>query len=512
MRGFGLFVAVGLVGSLLTGSAFAQTAASAFNSTRDAYEAWQKAGDDNGRRPAFEWLETYARTCPSAVLIDALTYLGRSAPANGSSSNSFIAVCAWRGAPEALVADRQAVALQLADWQSVAGNYEAAVAALTTHLKSADLPTALRAVTVRKAAQILTDNLGKPADAAALLATVIATVPPEKDPYNFVDLVNARAVILQLGLKDLPGAEAETRRVLALGDVCPGPAYAQAADRLVLLLSATGRTNEVPDALLLVFRHLSLPAAGCARKLIDAGVPFAQLEEALGALRAHVPPPFTTPTELQTRLERIQPEAVELLLALGRPDEAVRECRAYALSASDRSYPQAVELAARCLKTLDGDLGRANALLEFHTSAPPPDGCGNPLLTFPVLTDPVRAEAARQTEQPPTDWSGWLNRAALLAWLDRPADSMDAARAAFACCPMASNTLQTCANAVARPVLVATREPDLGQRMTDFLLVGAVGPDGRVGTPDDIADPFPEARKRLAYVASPSSSTAANPK
>jgi tetratricopeptide (TPR) repeat protein len=494
------FVIVGLAGCVLTGSALAQDkdAAVKFTTAKQAHEAWQKSTDETGRQAALEWLESFTLSCPPPALAESLACLGRAA-STGKSREIFLAVCAKRGAPEADAAVRQDVALQLADWQMAAGNYEAAAAALTNHLKSADLPIILRSTAVRKAATILSDNLNRPAEAAALLATTLAATPPEKDPTSFSEMGNARAALLHVTLHDAAGAETETRRVLALGSNCPPTSYAIAVDRLVMLLAETGRTNEVVAALLLVFRHPALPAIGCARKLIDAGSGPAQMDEAVGLLRSHVAIPLGASADTQLRIERLQPDVVELLLALGRPDEAVRECRVFALGASDRVYPQAIELAARCLKSLDGDLGRANALLAFHGTVPPPPGSSNILFAFSALSDPIRTEAAKQTEKPLSDWQSWINRAAIYSWLDRPADSMEAARAAFACCPMSSNTLQICANAVARPVLVATRDPALGQRLADFLLTGAAGPDGRQGTQDDIADPFPEARRRLSY-------------
>lgn len=490
------FVAVGLAVVLIKGAALAQDQdATKFATAKQALEAWQKAEDEGGRRIAAKWLEDFTLSCPPPMLAESLSSLGR-VMASGESRKAFLAICAKRNAPETDAAIRQTVALQLADWHTAAGESEAAFKALAAHLKSTDLPLALRLPVVSKAATILVSNLNRAADAAALYAAELAATPPEKDPSFFAEMANARAAVLHVQMRDLVNAEVETRRVIELGGACPASAYVIAVDRLVSLVAEGGRTNEVASTLLLVFRHPSLPAAGCARKLIDGGASPAQLNEAIGLLRSRVP---ANPAELQMRIERIQPEVVELLLALGRPDEAVRECRAFVLCAPDRIYTQAIELAARCLKFLDGDLGRANALLEFHSSAPPPSGSSNPLFDFPALDDPVRVEAARQAEKPPTDWSGWITRANLFAWLDRPVDSMDAARAAFACSPMVSNTLQSCANAVARPILVATRDPALGQRLADFLLMGAAGPDGRQGTADDIADPFPEAKRLLSY-------------
>jgi hypothetical protein len=123
------------------------------------------------------------------------------------------------------------------------------------------------------------------------------------------------------------------------------------------------------------------------------------------------------------------------------------------------------------------------------------------LLDFSPLDDPVRRELAGTlvAVPPPGDWVGWRRQAALLAWLDRPADALNAARMAFSACPLAAKELQSCADAIARPVLVATRDAALAQRLTDYMLRGGAGPDGIAGTPDDIDDPFAEACRRLSY-------------
>lgn len=495
-------VAAGLMICVLTGSSLAQDkAATNYISSSQAYEAWRSSTNENGKKAAFAWLETNALSCPLKDLVASLSHFSQAA-VTGPARDAYLAVCAKRNTPDLDPSTRQALTIQIADCHIAARNPEAAVAALTNHLNSTDLTLPLRFIVLGKTALVLADNLGKPAEAAKIWADAIALVSAEKEPAILADMLNARASILHGRLQDRAGAESDMRRVLALSNSCPINAYAAALDRLVAILNETGRNAEAVSSMLLLFRHSSIANAGCARKFIDSGASAAQMEEALNLLRAHIPASFTGVAELQSRIERVMPEVVELLLALGRPDEAIGECRAYALSAQDRIYPQAVELAARSLKALDGNLGRANALLEFHGATPPPKGITNPLLDFPALTDSVRAGAAKEPVAP-ADWGGWLNRAALLAWLDRPADSMDAARSAFACCPMVSNTLQVCANAVARPILVATRDPAMGQRLVDFLLVGAVGPDGKIGTADDIADPFPEARRMLSYAVKP---------
>jgi len=69
---------------------------------------------------------------------------------------------------------------------------------------------------------------------------------------------------------------------------------------------------------------------------------------------------------------------------------------------------------------------------------------------------------------------------------------------------MTEAALQPCANAIARPVVILTRDSVLAQRLVDFLLYGANGPDGKA-----IADPFPEIRRRLAYAETAALATSA---
>ena len=77
--------------------------------------------------------------------------------------------------------------------------------------------------------------------------------------------------------------------------------------------------------------------------------------------------------------------------------------------------------------------------------------------------------------------------------------AVNAARMAFSACPLATKDLQSCADAIARPVLVATRDAARAQRLTDYLLRGKAGTDGIVGTADDLDDPFAEALRLLSY-------------
>ena len=85
----------------------------------------------------------------------------------------------------------------------------------------------------------------------------------------------------------------------------------------------------------------------------------------------------------------------------------------------------------------------------------------------------------------------------IAAVAERDPQRREAARQAFASCPMASNTLAVCASAVARPALNLLRDAHLAARLTDYLVFGPAGRDGAKGTDDDISDPFAELAVRL---------------
>jgi hypothetical protein len=510
-------VALATAMAMLASAAPCETAppppSAGFTSIKACYDAWLGAGNEADRKAARDWIETRARMSVSQKeLGEAIMILGRIAATDGSGA-TFLALCAER-ARDADPALRQTVILQTSDWQASAGDHAAALATLSGFLSGTDPTPADRAIATRKAAVLLADNLGRPVDAAKLLADAMALVTTNS-PAAFADLGIARADLMSKILNDPAAAEADLRRVLALGTVCPQAQFQSASDQLAAILAATGRAGDVPEVLMSVLRRSPLPTAGFARKLAESGASVKLLEEALVLLRRGVA--TAVPAELQMRIDSVQPESVELLLVLGRAGEAVGECRAFVLAASDKAYPKAIELAARCLKRNDGNLGNANALLDLHVAGRTASGVAeNPLFTTSPLADPVRLEAAAAPPPALDDWNGWLNRSLLLRWLDRPAESLAAAHAAFTACPVSSNSLQICANAIARPVLAVTRDTAFAQRLVDHLVFGAVGADGIRGTADDHEDPFAEAEKRLAFPAKPTAAAkppqgAANP-
>jgi hypothetical protein len=390
------------------------------------------------------------------------------------------------------------MALQQAELHLALQNPQAAWSLLSTYLENADLTATWRAEAARVAAGVLTTHLLQPQQADSLLERSMSIITTN-DPIAYATLGISRATLLCGSMRDPVSAEAVFRRVMSLDQACPAASYLAAADGLAALLMASGRSAEVPTVLLQTAAHHEAFPSGLARKLADCGAPTNILQDAVRLLRRRVGK--AAMDEQVSSIERLQPELVEMLLVLGRPEDAVGECRVLAFCASDRGYPLAVELAARCFKILDGHLGRANRLLDFHQDTEAAGGPTNPLLDLAPLQDPVRDEFENSLPRhaAPLDWMGCRRRAFLLSWMDRPAEALNAARSAFAVCPLTAKELQSCADAITRPVLVATRDAALAQRLTDYMLRGTAGADGIVGSSDDLDDPFAEAYRRLSY-------------
>lgn len=491
-----LLAGAGLQAIMVAAAARAQT--ETFATVPDAQRAWRNATNAGARQVAAEWMENRARTCPPMQLAETLTAL-RGLAAASRDGSAFLETCAWRARNDTDPLIRHTLTMQQAGLHLDLGDPKAAGTLLSSYLEHGDLTAPWRSEAARAAADVLAARLEQPRQAEGLLAAAMAAVTTNA-PVPHAELAVARATLLRDALGDLAAAESAYREVLSRGAACPAPSCAAAVDGLASLLMASGRASEVPETLLLLAAHPEAPPAGLGRKLADCGASTNVLLEAVRLLRVRAGAASAT-DQAAVQAEQVQPEVAELLLLAGRPDEAIRECRVLAFCATDRGYPQAIELAARGFKALDGHLGRANRLLDFHREGGAAAGAANPLLDFAPLGDPVRRElSGRLVAAPsPGDWAGWRRQAALLAWLDRPGDALNAARMAFSSCPLAAKDLQSCADAIARPVLVATRDAALAQRLTDYLLRGKAGTDGIVGTADDLDDPFAEALRLLSY-------------
>lgn len=475
----------------------------ALTSPPQAYDAFSRSTNDMVRGEIFAWMRNKTLTADATSISDTLPRLKDMAQKLGRQDD-FEAVCEEtmrKGDPTMTAAAAEA----LSDLHYSRGENENALAVLKIALApETGLSRTQTASLANKAAFVLCTRLYRFDEASSILSRAIETVSTN-NMQSFVSLANADAAILLNNLSDPESAEARARSVLAFGDSCPGPAYSAASSMLSVVLAMRGDKTGAVEALLMSLRHPSVPSPGVASKLIALGAEATDMEEALRLLRESVASlAFSSidAGQFSRAVELVQPETIELLLRLGKRGEAALECRALLFSVSNPGYKSAVELTARTLKAWDGNLGRANAFLEFQGADSTNHATrGNILMDYPALDDSVRRECseALSAQPPPSSWNGWLLRSASLLWLDRPADAMDAALEAFAVCPFVEFSLQACAQAVVKPLLVATRDESLARIAVDHLLYGAPGRDGAAGTADDIPDPFPGIREKLLY-------------
>lgn len=389
------------------------------------------------------------------------------------------------------------VSCELADWQAGRGAFDKASALLAAVVDGANrYAEPQRQAAASRAATILAQKKDAPEEAVAYLAGLLdSTFSTNAAPVAFSALASQAADLCRTRLGRPAEAEALSRRILALGPDVSVRDFCQAADRIASILSDRGDAAGAADAILVAIDRSVMQQGGAARRLVDLGASSEQLERGVALLRARMSEPPRSADEFRGRAERVQPELVALLLALGRSEEAFAEARVLAFLASDQAYPGAAEQVARVLKALDGNLGRANDWLAFQSTAVTnaAEASAPVLLSIPAASDAVRAAAAKALagEPVPGDWTARLARSRYLLWLDRPAEATEMAASAFAVCPLQDNDLQTCATAVARPLLVATRDEPAAKAIVAWLLTGTG------------ESPFPALRKRLAYPSAP---------
>ena len=221
---------------------------------------------------------------------------------------------------------------------------------------------------------------------------------------------------------DAKTSEIYYRKALALGNDCPSQKYNDSASHLASLLRDRGDREEALAALVpVITRITSTPPDWVSRRIIELQAPEDVLEECAANFHRRMSAPPRDMNDFVSRAERVMPQLVDFLLASGKTEEALRECRALLFVSHVDNYPRAVELTARALKHADGNLSRVNDFLVFQgadVSAGAPE-MPNPLfnlqtsaVNFP--TDPVRAKAfADVTSAPaPAGWNRWLARSA----------------------------------------------------------------------------------------------------
>ena len=478
------------------------SAAPAFDSPAAAREAFEK-GDDAAKRACVAYVVEQVLASPPRNVWEPVKTL--------------VAMQAERGEIPAFVERAaSAVSSKTPEWgehfaaaaaESLAdlGRFDEALSVLENVIADSDRHSdAQRVSAVSRAASILDRKKDAPREAAAFLRGKIASAFGASKPVPFSQLANQLADLLRARTGEPAEAETLWREVLSLGASAPDREAAAAAEKLGEQASARGESREAAAFVLSALSRSPLDRGSVAAKLVACGATPDELENAVAVLSRRMAPFPSDPVEFRSRAERIQPETVTLLLALGRTGEALAEARTQLWQVSDREYPAAVERLARVLKAADGNLGRANAWLAFQGSgsAGDPDRkAGRILFSAPPASDPVRAAAAGDIPPAPGDWTALLAASRYLLWLDRPADAVETAAKAFAVCPLRENELALCAATAVRPLLVATRDETLAGALVDWFLFGREGPDGEAGTADDLADPMPSVREALSFPA-----------
>ena len=474
----------------------AVSAASEWKTYRDA-EAAFKTGDAAVRAEAFAWMRAHLGEVPHWEISQALkvhdAMLATEAP------NTDFATVFQEIAPGHTDEWRVSLAIAIIDVLAKRNEPNKAQAFVNDLLgQSQDMAAYHRSRLIARRANLLAGPLGKPRDADGFLVAERSSLP--EDAVSAVAKLDVtRGVVLADYLNDAKQAEDLWRCVIALGPAVHEHDFAMAADRLSALLQDKGDTTGAVDVLLALPAHPAMPPAWFAGRLRALSPGPDIILNAVDALRRRMAVVPKDERIYRLEAERIQPQVIDLLLSVGRPEEALSECRVALHLVPDNVYESIVFTSARTFKKADANLGRANAMLSFASEDGPTPSTRNPLLSVPAAGDPVRIAFAAELSALPDSpsWREHLSRSLSWLWLDRPDEAMRSAIRALAICPLDEKALKQCAAAVTRPFLVATRDEAAVQTLLDYLLLGAAGADGIPGSLDDLPDPLPAMTVRI---------------
>lgn len=294
---------------------------------------------------------------------------------------------------------------------------------------------------------------------------------------------------------DEAGVVDAANAIVAFGADCPWSNYSQARFAQAEALVRKGETGAAETCLATLLEREEVASQGTARRLLALRTGKALQERFVAAMREKIAAvPFGNAVLFRSRVQSGMPEIVELLVGMGRLDEALGECRVMLLTASSSqsAYGNAVRQTADVLKRLDGNLGRAFAFLESQKINGVSSAAGL-LPTGPALSDPVRVAEREKclafAKENQSSWGALVECSFRLLWADSAEDSMRVAMSAFACAPFSEKELQACADAVMHPVSVMTRDQSAVAAVRSYLLYGEAGRDGVRGSADDVANP-----------------------
>jgi len=195
----------------------------------------------------------------------------------------------------------------------------------------------------------------------------------------------------------------------------------------------------------------------------------------------------------------VQRKIVESLVKKGALEEAIKAARVCLDAATDdKGLADQVRLVAEIFKSMDKNLGRANALINYHRSGPDgedgkpgtDDDLKNPLDGYPYPAYPERDRAfAEARKRAGDDARAMRFRALTYLYSGHPKEALRCFMDAFGRC-MPDELQQTGQDMILLGAR-AVRGHAVGlDGFFHFVNYGPAGPDGRLGTADDLADPF----------------------
>ncbi|MFB3891841.1 MAG: tetratricopeptide repeat protein [Phycisphaerae bacterium] len=204
---------------------------------------------------------------------------------------------------------------------------------------------------------------------------------------------------------------------------------------------------------------------------------------------------FTEAPEASDYWYQAQRGIVEILRGQNRHQEALQALRICLDAAGDlQTLTELTNVAAGILKEMDKNVARANQFLEFQQFGPAgKDGKGglaNPLAALPYPSYPAREQAfAKARATAGDDTAASKHRALTYIYSGHPQEALKHFADAFRRCSSAD--FRECSHNLiaigARSVAGSGASLD---KYWTFMRLGPAGPDGQMGTGDDLPDPF----------------------
>jgi tetratricopeptide (TPR) repeat protein len=206
---------------------------------------------------------------------------------------------------------------------------------------------------------------------------------------------------------------------------------------------------------------------------------------------------FTAHPQVTDQWYGVQRAMAGLLVKQGKFDEALKAARTSLAAAYDEgTIAENVRLIAEILKGLDKNVGRANAFIAFQRFGPageegkPGAAVKNPLEGMPALSYPERDKAFAEARKAAGDDAKSMQfRAATYLYSGHPKEALKCYMDAFA--RSTGDEMQQTGRTMILVGVRAVRGHAVGlEEFFNFVNYGPAGPDGKLGTADDLKDPF----------------------